>query len=314
MGWWKNFDPDKYIISQILNKYYDVEISDSPEYVFCSLYSKDYLKYDCVRIFYTAENMTPDFTLFDYCIGFDELSFGDRYIRVPNYIMNPKYAKDIELLEKRHLIEANEYDNRQFCGTVVSNGDADSMRDYIFDELSKYKKVASGGRYRNNIGLPEGVSDKLEFQKQYRFALASENTSFSGYTTEKLIEAFAAGGVPIYWGDPNVGKYFNEKAFVNVLAYESLEMAIKEIIKLDQDKELYYSFLSEKVMLDSKHFMEIRNRLENFLLNIFEQPLEQAYRRPTGQWAENVTRVVKKGLMPEERKHQSFSKLWRKNK
>ena len=27
--------------------------------------------------------MSPDFTVFDYCIGFDYIDFGDRYFRMP---------------------------------------------------------------------------------------------------------------------------------------------------------------------------------------------------------------------------------------
>jgi len=35
--------------------------------------------------------------------------------------------------------------------------------------------------------------------------------------TEKIVEAFAANCIPIYWGDPSISKVFNSKAFINVL-------------------------------------------------------------------------------------------------
>ena len=41
------------------------------------------MKYDCVRLMFMGENMSPDFTVFDYCIGFDFMEFGDRYFRLP---------------------------------------------------------------------------------------------------------------------------------------------------------------------------------------------------------------------------------------
>lgn len=299
VGWWDTFQPDLYSINQILKKHYDVVISDEPDYVFCSLYSKDLLKYDCIRIFYTGENVIPDFNLFDYCIGFDELSFGDRYIRVPNYSMNPKYEQDIRLLKMRHTNANRNGSARKFCGTVVSNGNADPMRDRILDELSKYKTVDSGGRYRNNIGMPNGVPDKLEFQKNYKFALAIENTSFSGYTTEKLVEAFAAGGVPIYWGDPDVGRYFNEKAFINIMSYPSLEEAINEIMRADEDTKVYQAYLSEPATVADDHFEKLRSNLEEFLLHIIEQPIETAKRRPGGVWSENIAGIMKKALSNE---------------
>ncbi len=299
-GWWDVFQWDTYSITQILRKHYEVVISDEPDYVFCSLYSKDSLKYDCIRIFYTAENMTPDFNLFDYCIGFDDLSFGDRYIRVPNYRMNPKYERDIQLLKKRHESLDEERFGRKFCATVVSNAKADPMRDRIFDAISSYKPVDSGGKYRNNVGLENGVADKLEFQKNYKFSLAIENTSFAGYTTEKLVEAFAAGGIPIYWGDPNVGKYFNEKAFINIMSYPSLQAAMEEIRRADEDVEVYKAYLSEPALKDENHFEKLQTDLERFLINIMEQPLEEAKRRSNGVWAARIETEVKKSLSEEK--------------
>lgn len=294
VGWWDTFRPDSYSITSILKKHYEVVFSDEPDYVFCSLYSGELLKYDCIRIFYTAENVTPDFNLFDYSIGFDELVFGDRYIRVPNYRMNPKYERDIRLLKMRHLSTPEGCFERKFCATVVSNANASPMRDRIFDEISRYKRVDSGGKYRNNIEIPGGVVDKLEFQKKYKFALAVENTSFPGYTTEKLIEAFAAGGIPIYWGDPNVGRYFNEKAFINIMAYSSLDEAIEEIKRVDRDIEAYRAYLSEPAMMEDDHFEKLQSDLEKFLIHIIEQPLEVARRRSTGVWPENIEKMLKK--------------------
>lgn len=299
VGWWDTFHPETYSITQILKKHYDVVISDEPDYVFCSLYSKDILKYDCVRIFYTAENVTPDFNLFDYAIGFDEISFGDRYIRVPNYIMNPKYEQDIQLLKKRQMNIGLNYSERKFCATVVSNGNANPMRDKIFDEISKYKQVDSGGKYRNNIGMPSGVPNKLEFQKNYKFALAIENTSFPGYTTEKLVEAFASGGVPIYWGDPDVGQYFNEKAFINIMSYPSLEEAVEKIQRVDEDIEIYKAYLFEPAMRAANHFEKLQSDIEDFLIHIIEQPFACARRRPDSIWAENIARTLKKTLSSE---------------
>ena len=49
----------------------------------------------------------------------------------------------------------------------------------------------------NNIG--GAVSDKFAFQQKHKFSIAFENTSYCGYCTEKIVEAFVAGTIPIYW-------------------------------------------------------------------------------------------------------------------
>lgn len=295
VGFWKGYDYHSSRIHQILEKYYSVCISEEPDYVICSVYNNEWMKYEnAIRIFYTAENVIPDFNLFDYCIGFDEISFGDRYIRIPNYLINLKYEKVLELMLQKHR-QLDLCASKKFCGYVCSNGNADYMRDYIFDKLAAYKEIASGGRYRNNIGKPDGVEDKLEFQKQYKFALALENTSYKGYTTEKIVEAFAAGGIPIYWGDPDVKTYFNEKAFINLMDYSTVEEAIEEIKRIDNDQELYRKYLLEPAVLPEYQLNTELIKLEEFLLHIVEQPIENAKRRVASVWYSNISNIVKLG-------------------
>ena len=213
LDWWGGFEPENYLINSILRKYYDIIETDDPDYIFCSMYSKEALAYDCVRIFYSGENFCPDFNLFDYAIGFENMEYGDRYVYGPNYILNPRYADDVKkMLVKHKRDEIDQKAKSEFCSFVVSNGLGSSLRFDFFEELSKYKKVNSGGRYHNNIGLPDGVPDKYEFQKSHKFSICFENSSHPGYITEKLVQGFAAGTIPIYWGAYDINSIFNEKA------------------------------------------------------------------------------------------------------
>lgn len=285
VDWWDGFNPKKYLINDILKKYYDIEISNEPDYIFCSVYSQNYRLYDCIRIFYTGENMSADFNSFDYAIGFDEMSFGDRYIRVPNYLMNPKYQLDVERMLNKHN-ECVEGVKTEFCSFVCSNGKGDQIREDFLDCLSKYKKVNSGGRFRNNIGIQEGVPDKWEFQHKHKFSMAFENSSHKGYTTEKIVQSFAAGTIPIYWGDPDIKKYFNENSFVNVSDYNSLEDAVEKVKYIDSHEDIYMSMLKTPALNQENIIEDTYLQLEQFLLNIFEQPLHEAKRRTTSIWGE----------------------------
>lgn len=51
-------------------------------------------------------------------------------------------------------------------------------------------------RYRG----PVGRAAKQSTLEQYDFILAFENSDHFGYITEKIIDALAAGAVPLYWG------------------------------------------------------------------------------------------------------------------
>ena len=158
---------------------------------------------------------------------------------------------------------------------VCSNG-SDQIRNELFKKLCSYKKIDSGGKYMNNIGSP--VKDKLEFQKQYKFSIAFENSRDNGYTTEKLIDAFASGGIPIYYGDPLVGKIFNKKAFIDLNDFKTINEAIEYIKKIDNDDKLYLEYIKEPMLLDEKYLEKEFKRIDLFLTNIFDKDIKNAKR------------------------------------
>lgn len=280
IDWWTGFEPDNYFINKLLKTKFEVIESDEPDYVICSVYSKKALKYDCIRIFYSGENFCPDFNLYDYAIGFENMSYGDRYVYGPNYILNPRYSDDVEKMLVKHTKQSIiEKEKTDFCSFVVSNALGDSIRFGFFKELSKYKRVNSGGRYQNNIDLPNGVLNKYEFQKKHKFSICFENSSHPGYITEKLVQGFAAGTIPIYWGARDVCKIFNEKAMVIVKDEKDIYRAIEEIKEIDNTDELYQFMLEQPALAKTDFILNVQNNLEKFLFNIFEQPLEEAKRR-----------------------------------
>lgn len=273
---WSGFDKDNNFITDALKKITEYEVvEENPDFLIYSTFSKNFLKYNCPRIFFTGENCVPDFNLCDYAIGFDEISFADRYTRFPLYAAC--YKADFDKALSRVPAE-----KEGFCSMVVSNGNtADSFRDELFEALcSKYKKVASGGRYKNNIDQPDGVDDKEAFLAKYKFNLACENVSYPGYCTEKIVQAFAAGTVPIYWGDPKVAEYFNPEAFINLNDCKSVDQAIEIIKRVDADDELYRHMINAPVIVNEEYSKEkLEKDFENWLREIVNQPKEQRFRR-----------------------------------
>ena len=129
-----------------------------------------------------------------------------------------------------------------------------------------------------NVGGPG--EDKLAFERSHKFSLCFKNGSHPGYTTEKLIEALAARNVPIYWGEPEVGKYFNTGSFIQVKDEASFSEAVGLVKELDRNDEMYLGMLREPAMRpDAPSLEDEYARLEAWLLSIFEQPLEESGRR-----------------------------------
>jgi hypothetical protein len=244
-----------------------------PDYIIYSGFGYDHLKYKCIRIFYTGECITPDFNECDYAIGFDRLQFGDRYVRIPLYDLF-QYKSSYQTLMGRAPFTHEELSAKtRFCNFVYSNCFAQDMRTVIFEKLSKYKRVDSGGSYRNNIGGL--VRDKQEFQSHYKFSIAFENTSHDGYVTEKILDSFAARTIPIYYGDPRVVLDFNTKAFINVHDFASLDEVVERVRQIDNDDGLYISVMNQPIVNPE---LELAS-LHDFLLAIVKQPLDMAVRR-----------------------------------
>ncbi|ANV98156.1 hypothetical protein BBW65_04780 [Helicobacter enhydrae] len=203
VDWWEEKLEYNYFLS-FLSKKYKIIQSDKPDFLLCSVFGNQHLEYDCIKIFYTGEAITPDFNFYDYALGFDYLDFGDRYLRYPLFLLDQKTFK---LAEQKHLLKDEaKLLQRDFCSFVVSNGNAHPIRKEFFEALSKINFVASGGRYQNNIG--KYVENKLDFIQSYKFNIAFENSRYAGYCTEKIIDAFAAQSIPIYWGDPSLKTTF----------------------------------------------------------------------------------------------------------
>ncbi|MCQ2755113.1 MAG: hypothetical protein MJ231_08750, partial [bacterium] len=80
------FKDNTFFPAEIYEKYEFVK-SNNPDFVFYSafiLWPKDIPLYNnAVKIFFSGENINPDFIFFDYWVGFDFLTYGDRYFRYP---------------------------------------------------------------------------------------------------------------------------------------------------------------------------------------------------------------------------------------
>ena len=237
---WKDFDPADNYFTRVLEKKYTLELSDDPQlFFFTNFYhgsKRDYLKHKCHRVFLGWENVRANWNVCDYVLDSDFYSNNPRHKRWPIWagwntssLVQPKTPG--QFLNKK-----------KFACMVVSNANAKERIEF-FHLLSKYKQVDSGGKYLNNVGGP--VADKRRFIQDYKFVLSFENSTYPGYTTEKLIEPMLVNSIPIYWGNEQVGEDFNTRSFVHVNQFASYEEAIEYIIELDKDEDKYLQMAME---------------------------------------------------------------------
>jgi len=68
--------------------------------------------------------------------------------------------------------------------------------------------------YGTGCGRP--IPCKSEGLADYRFSVVIENDRAHNYFTEKLLDCFALGTVPIYWGCPNISTFFDGAGVISV--------------------------------------------------------------------------------------------------
>ena len=81
-------------------------------------------------------------------------------------------------------------------------------------------------------------------------------------------------------GDPTVNKDFNLNSFVDCYQYPTIDDAVERIIEIDKNDDLYIHMLCEYRYKVADYENVMFKKLEEYLYHIFDQDVEEAYRRP----------------------------------
>lgn len=118
--------------------------------------------------------------------------------------------------------------------------------------------------YKNNpyidfygSGCNKKIERKNEALSSYMFSIVIENSEENDYFTEKIIDCFLSGVIPIYMGTRNIGSYFNNNGIITLINPEDLE----EIIP-----KLSAEFYNSKLEYIKENFEKAKNYIHPELL------------------------------------------------
>lgn len=140
-----------------------------------------------------------------------------------------------------HVIQPRDFPKKSRSVSVIASTltilPGHKKRHYALNELFKVHPELLGhafGRGRREI------EDKAEGLRDYRYSIAIENEITDNYFTEKLMDCFALGTVPIYFGARNLSEYFPEGSYFQLddLSVESFETALKSASEEDYIRRL----------------------------------------------------------------------------
>jgi hypothetical protein len=99
-------------------------------------------------------------------------------------------------------------------------------------------------------GAGNPIDKKEEALVDYRFSIVIENTKRKNYFTEKLVDCFATGTIPVYYGCENISDYFDESGIIKFESKEELENLLPTLTD-----ELY----EEKLEAVKSNFSKFKN-------------------------------------------------------
>jgi len=136
----------------------------------------------------------------------------------------------------------------KYVCTFISNPNG-LIRNKFIEKIEEKIKVEHAGNYKNNVTHLQGHYNSeniFRFMSNYKFVITMENSEEDTYITEKIVNGFGAGIVPIYWGSKRVNDYFNEKRFLCLEKDddESMGLLVDKVVELCSNGEKYKSIIN----------------------------------------------------------------------
>lgn len=200
-------------------------------------------------------------------------------LSLPNskkFLFGCSHIKDFDscMLDKKYGIS--------FTLTNKNNINADGyfLRHHVAKTLDIYRKKSNtpiigfdSSQYPSNYPtldntLKEGAGGRDELMK-YQYNLAIENSRNINYFTEKLIDCFLTKTIPIYFGCPNIGDYFDTRGFFVIKDAEDLSECLSHKISETTYDEME-PFITENYERAKYWSIPLGERLTSEIINVLQ--------------------------------------------
>lgn len=240
--------------------------------------------------------------VWDNLIGVADISDADYFIVLEGSNINtpidktiyikrePDFIKPLTNNKYKHIIDFREtnggvtywlgktYDELKSLEYPIKTKDASCVvsskhthrRNYISKLFYGNPNIDLYGRGHNTTTFGESYKGELDYNGNckfnglidYSYSIVMENSTQKNYWTEKLADAYLSWCMPIYWGCPNLNKYFPDGSY-RVLNIDSnnpteeinniinTEISNDDIVKIKESRDL---------ILDEYNIWEVINK------------------------------------------------------
>lgn len=210
-------------------------------------------------VWVTGENIRFYPGIFDLYLSFDCEDVSARNIFFPFWYHCFRWTDDdrpnLDLPRLEKLTQSRNISPREVKACIFSSH-PDPRRDLVVEKLQTLIPVDRFGHYYGNYAF-----DKFAISKNYSYQICLENDLFPNYVTEKLIEAWYRGNVPIWSGLDSLN-YFNSKAIIDVSNLSS-EGILEKLRPISEDS--YLEFARQPILKKAPEIKNIVDKIGNIL-------------------------------------------------
>jgi hypothetical protein len=207
-----------------------------------------------INVWYTTENIRPPlYEAFKLFLSHDLDPYDGRNAYLPFWVTRLGNNVAEAANNQEQLLNSREIPPRSGICAIISN--PEPIRMAFIQQLSLRHKVDVYGAF----GLP--IVDKREILSKYRVNVCFENSEAPGYVTEKPLEAWQAGCVPVWRGIDNA-KHLNPQALIDVSKLGFAE-SINEITKIMNSDVYLRSFTSQPLIDKRFDFDSLQNQISS---------------------------------------------------
>lgn len=235
-----------------------------------------------------------------YALGYEHQNH-ERYLRFPTYVLDVFVLHNEGgmfnnpynwLLEKR-VFENIYKTKKHFCSLVQASNNPDRAR--MFDIIEKKYFIKSSGPWRTTIkdeeylnphkyhnysnpeymGKIDGLTyrDKVNFFSDSIFNLSFQFTNTDYLTQEKIVHAYAANCIPIFYGNQFIEEEgFNPKTFINCHKFENFEHVFNYIDEIYNKAHILKEYFEEPIFVNNTlpHYFN-----DEYILNFFDKIIKE---------------------------------------
>lgn len=271
---WPDFNPNNNFFVHTLKTLKDnltVTNLENADIIIYSCFGSSHRNYNCKKIFFTGENIRPNFNECNYSFTFDVDDYNGKNIRIPLWYLyidwynvktydNPNYLIPVYYIDTPNIFRSK--NKLAFCSSVFSSPKKERID--IINLLRLYKPTDCYGKV-HQYNLPDGELYKMEAISNYKFNICFENIAYNGYHTEKYLHAKVAGCIPIYYSANTLGLDFNVSSGINLINFSSMEEFVDHIKTIDSNDKLYKDILEQPLFNYKEGLTNIKNEIYKIL-------------------------------------------------